>query len=54
MIDIPLPDPESVTELLKINLRGVPLNEDVDLENLAKRIKGYSGADITSVSLKFF
>lgn len=36
-------------ELLKINLRGVNMAEDVILEEIAKNMDGYSGADITNV-----
>lgn len=36
-------------ELLKINLREVELAADVDLDLIAEKIEGYSGADITNV-----
>lgn len=36
-------------QLLDINLKGVPLKEDVDLNEIAKQLEGYSGADITNV-----
>ena len=36
-------------ELLKINLRGVSMSEDVLLEEIAEKMSGYSGADITNV-----
>eukprot|EP01112_Ceratiomyxa_fruticulosa_P012966 TRINITY_DN3619_c0_g1_i1.p1 TRINITY_DN3619_c0_g1~~TRINITY_DN3619_c0_g1_i1.p1 ORF type:complete len:578 (+),score=135.58 TRINITY_DN3619_c0_g1_i1:353-2086(+) len=48
-IYIPLPDAEGRKQLLKINLRQVKLSEDVDLDTLATKTEGYSGADITSV-----
>jgi katanin p60 ATPase-containing subunit A1 len=48
-IDIPLPEPSTIPELLKINLQSVPLAEDVNLEELGQRLSGYSGADITTV-----
>ncbi|CAH8466946.1 unnamed protein product [Schistosoma rodhaini] len=35
--------------LLQINLKDVPLAEDVDLERIAEQLDGYSGADITNV-----
>ena len=36
-------------QLLKINLDGVKLDNDVTLEDIAGKTEGYSGADITSV-----
>ena len=36
-------------ELLKINLREVEVADDVDLDLIAEKIEGYSGADITNV-----
>jgi katanin p60 ATPase-containing subunit A1 len=36
-------------ELLKINLKEVPLAPDVNLMEVAKVLEGYSGADITNV-----
>ncbi|KAJ3078082.1 Katanin p60 ATPase-containing subunit A1, partial [Quaeritorhiza haematococci] len=46
---IPLPDLESRNALLKLNLQGIKVAEDVDIEELAKRLDGYSGADITNI-----
>jgi len=34
---------------LRINLREVKLDPDVDLKVIATNLKGYSGADITNV-----
>ena len=48
-IYIPLPDDESRVELLKLNLKGVDVDGDVDWAALAKRLSGYSGDDITNV-----
>ena len=48
---IPLPDLETRVELLKLNLRTVKLAEDVNVDALAAKINGYSGADITNVSV---
>ena len=36
-------------KLLEINLRDVELSPDVDLEAIAEKLEGYSGADITNV-----
>jgi len=48
-IYIPLPDLSARKELLEINLRSVKLDSSVNMEELSKRMEGYSGADITSV-----
>ena len=48
-IYIPLPDYNGRFQLLKINLREVPIDEDVNLELIAEKLDGYSGADITTV-----
>uniref|UniRef100_A0A3P8S5L6 Katanin p60 ATPase-containing subunit A1 n=1 Tax=Amphiprion percula TaxID=161767 RepID=A0A3P8S5L6_AMPPE len=48
-IYIPLPTAEGRVELLKINLREVEVAADVDLDLIAEKIEGYSGADITNV-----
>jgi katanin p60 ATPase-containing subunit A1 len=48
-IYIPLPTELGRKELLTINLRGVKLAEDFNLEELSKKFDGYSGADITVV-----
>lgn len=48
-IYIPLPNNEGRVALLKINLREVTVDPSVDLEVIANRLKGYSGADITNV-----
>jgi len=49
LIYIPLPDYESRLSVFKANLRKSPLADDVDLEQLANRTDGFSGADITEV-----
>ena len=36
-------------ELLKINLKSVSIAPDVDLGEVALKLDGYSGADITNV-----
>ncbi|XP_054830244.1 katanin p60 ATPase-containing subunit A-like 1 [Eublepharis macularius] len=48
-IYIPLPTAKGRAELLKINLREVELDPDINLEEIAEKIEGYSGADITNV-----
>jgi transitional endoplasmic reticulum ATPase len=43
---IPLPDLAARRKMLEIYLSKRPLAEDVDLDALARRLEGYSGADI--------
>jgi len=46
---VPPPDKEGRKALFANNLEGVPLAEDVDLEELARRTEGFTGADIASL-----
>jgi len=46
---IPLPTSEGRRELFRINMKGVALGADVDLEALAAGCADYSGADIACV-----
>ncbi|XP_031838408.1 katanin p60 isoform X2 [Nomia melanderi] len=48
-IYIPLPNHEGREALLKINLREVKVDFSVNLADIAKKLEGYSGADITNV-----
>jgi|TARA_B110000977_G_scaffold118608_1_gene153034 katanin p60 ATPase-containing subunit A1 len=48
-IYIPLPDADARAALVHINVRNVEVSLDVDVENLAQRMDGYSGDDITNV-----
>uniref|UniRef100_A0A1B6JUQ1 Katanin p60 ATPase-containing subunit A1 n=2 Tax=Homalodisca TaxID=139475 RepID=A0A1B6JUQ1_9HEMI len=48
-IYIPLPNGLGREALLKINLREVKLEPNVNLKDIAAKLKGYSGADITNV-----
>ncbi|XP_066593873.1 katanin p60 ATPase-containing subunit A-like 1 [Prorops nasuta] len=48
-IYIPLPNHEGREALLKINLREVKVGSSVNLTEIAKKLEGYSGADITNV-----
>jgi transitional endoplasmic reticulum ATPase len=36
-------------EIFGVHTRGMPLAEDIDLEDLAKRTEGFVGADIEAV-----
>jgi len=48
-IYIPLPSEEGREALLKINLKSIKVDEGVDMTTVARRLGGYSGADITNV-----
>lgn len=48
-IYIPLPNEESRRELIRINLRGVEVAADVDIDEVARRTDGYSGDDLTNI-----
>ncbi|ASI99604.1 CDC48 family AAA ATPase [Thermococcus celer] len=49
LILVPAPDEKARLEILKVHTRRVPLADDVDLRELAKRTEGYSGADIEAL-----
>ena len=49
VIYVPPPDKEARLEILRIHTRKMPLAEDVDLELLAIRTEGYSGADLAAL-----
>ncbi|MBS7604819.1 MAG: CDC48 family AAA ATPase [Candidatus Bathyarchaeia archaeon] len=49
LLYVPLPDFEARKEILKIHLRKKPLAEDVNIEELARRTEGYTGADLAAV-----
>lgn len=49
LLMVPRPDEEARREIFKIHTRDVPLEEDVDLEELADKTEGYSGADIKAI-----
>jgi len=49
LLYVPLPDLEARKEILGIHLRRKPLAEDVDIEELAKKTEGYTGADLAAI-----
>lgn len=49
LILVPAPDEKARLEILKVHTRRVPLASDVNIEELAKRTKGYSGADLEAL-----
>jgi transitional endoplasmic reticulum ATPase len=46
LIYVPLPDEKARLKMLEMNFADVPKADDIGLGELAKRIEGYSGADI--------
>ena len=48
-IYVPLPDETTRRRILEIHLKNRPLADDVDLDALAARMEGYSGADVAAV-----
>ncbi len=49
LIYVPVPDKDARKEIFRIHLRGKPLADDVDIDKLAERTEGYTGADIEAV-----
>lgn len=50
-IYIPLPNLNGREELFKINIKGTPVDNDIDWKFLVDNTDGYSGADIANVGL---
>ncbi|HEU4605604.1 MAG TPA: CDC48 family AAA ATPase [Nitrososphaera sp.] len=48
-IEVGVPNAEGRLEILQIHTRGMPLSEDIDLQDLASELHGYTGADIKSL-----
>ncbi len=49
LLYVPVPDLESRKEIFKIHIKDRPLAKDINIDELAKRTDGYSGADIQAV-----
>jgi len=49
IIYVPPPDLKARLEILKIHTRSMPLADDVDLEELARRTEGYAGSDLEAL-----
>jgi cell division protease FtsH len=48
-VPVDLPDKQGRFEILKVHVRGKPLKSDVDLEIVAKRTTGFSGASLANL-----
>ncbi len=44
------PDVKGRSEILKVHTRGKPLDNDVDVETIARRTPGYTGADLANLA----
>src|SRR4030066_1564472 len=49
LIYVPSPDFDSLKEIFKIHAHSMPLSRDVDLDDLARKAQGYSGADVEAI-----
>ena len=49
LIYIKTPDEEARKEIFKIHLSKKPLTKDIDIDELARKTEGYTGADIAAV-----
>ena len=49
-INVTLPERKERLEILKVHFKGKPVEEDVDLEALAKKTAGSSGADLANIA----
>ncbi len=50
LIEVPEPNDEGRTEILKIHTREMNLSDDVDLASLAEATEGFTGAELESLS----
>ncbi len=48
-IEVPLPNQISRMKIFKIHLKDKPISDDIDLEKLAEKLDGYTGADIEGI-----
>ncbi|MHA1314661.1 MAG: CDC48 family AAA ATPase [Candidatus Helarchaeota archaeon] len=49
-IELPMPDKKGRREILQIHTRGMPLHEDVNLEEIINITHGFVGADIAALA----
>ena len=49
LIYVPPPDKQARLEILKVHTKSVPLSPDVNLEALAEKTEGYTGADLEAL-----
>jgi len=49
-IEVGVPDKEGRMEILQVHTRGMPLDEDIDLEQYAENTHGFVGADLEQLA----
>ena len=49
-VNVTLPERKDRLEILKVHFKGKPVEADVDLESLAKKTAGSSGADLANIA----
>ena len=49
-VNVTLPERKDRLEILKVHFKGKPVEPDVDLESLAKKTAGSSGADLANIA----
>jgi transitional endoplasmic reticulum ATPase len=49
LLEIPLPDNDSIKEILKIHMAKKPIDKTVDMHKLVSLAQGFSGADIAAL-----
>ena len=50
LLYVPLPDYESRKQIIHIHTKKKPLADDINIDNLATKMDGYTGADIAAVA----
>jgi transitional endoplasmic reticulum ATPase len=50
LLYVPIPDAEARKEIFKVHLKGKPLAQNINIDELATKTEGYSGADIQSIA----
>ena len=49
-ISISMPDKKARREILQVHIRGMPLEEDVNIDEIAELTHGFSGADLAALA----
>jgi proteasome regulatory subunit len=50
LIEVPNPDPEGRERILEIHTRDMNVTDDVDYDQIAREVDGFSGAEIESLT----